>query len=355
MQETQQTEHPELYKANDVLKNLLKFDASSPSFPGQEKQMALENIVDRLESIQLTPQDTSNLIFFYQHVPAAVTDLFCEQVVNHPPAEDEAPAKWGSVVDTEEKAEPRQNFDLKWKHCVIDIPLLTYNFLFNQNGIRREEFKHFRPDLVFSAALLHDLTRFEQLDKTNSWNDSYFEHGDAAEAKILEARSLYDQFSVTEVNAIAKAAKYHNKLAIDRDDPEFGNNPESLELTKLMRDIDKSAILLGFDGIYNLKKQIEQHDKYEHGKINPKAWGSFMQDQVIRNEDADTVSSQWIYYLAWLNDLSYKHSKELFFNVIVPVLMTYLVQEKEAGYVSDEEMKTVGEKLNQHVMRLASK
>ena len=86
-------------------------------------------------------------------------------------------------------------------------------------------------ELVRVCALLHDIARFEQYTKYQTFEDSKtFDHGDKG-AEILEENSITNEI-------ILDAVKYHNKYEI----PAYLPNRNKLFL-KIIRDADKVDIL----------------------------------------------------------------------------------------------------------------
>ena len=92
--------------------------------------------------------------------------------------------------------------------------------------------------LATIIGLLHDIGRFEQINKYKTFNDlKSFDHGDYG-SHIL-SNELKDFFSIDDhYNTIVNAVKYHNKFRVDSDLDE-----ETLLYTKLVRDADKVDIL----------------------------------------------------------------------------------------------------------------
>ena len=132
----------------------------------------------------------------------------------------------------------------------------TSNYDLNRHNIKNKYYHSFRVEklakqiaeslnlddesikLATVIGLLHDIGRFEQLDKYSTFNDfNSFDHGDYG-AQIL-SNELKDYFSIdVHFNTIVNAVKYHNKFSVDSDLDE-----EILFYTKLVRDADKVDIL----------------------------------------------------------------------------------------------------------------
>ena len=118
---------------------------------------------------------------------------------------------------------------------------------------------HLHPDAVDSIwllGLLHDIARFEQAKRFNSFVDTdEFEHGKQG-VKILFQDKLIRQFDIDEkyYNLIEKAIFYHNKLKVENCSSEI----EQL-YCNIIRDADKIDIFYQVDKnfeFYHLKEDI---------------------------------------------------------------------------------------------------
>ena len=102
--------------------------------------------------------------------------------------------------------------------------------------------EHFAPrelELLFYTAYLHDLSRFEQFVRFQTFNDLVsFDHGDRSRELVCELDILPRTFSSREKQFILTGVGYHNKREIPKD-------LEGVERKLLLavRDADKMDIL----------------------------------------------------------------------------------------------------------------
>lgn len=103
-----------------------------------------------------------------------------------------------------------------------------------------EQFDDDTRFLASLCALFHDIARFEQVKRFNTFNDylSGFDHGTEA-VRILFAQDLLKDLTPAQRITVAAAVEFHNKIAI----PDGVLAPGALRFAHLTRDADKLAIL----------------------------------------------------------------------------------------------------------------
>ncbi len=149
--------------------------------------------------------------------------------------------------------------------------------------------------LAITIAYLHDIGRFEQIVKTDSFKDSITDHAENG-ADLLFKRNLIENFKVDKeyYDIIEKAVRLHNKLKLSND---LSEREEFF--AKLIRDADKIDIFRVNNKFY--KKYFEQmplkvnlDDFYKHREINVKN----------TNSKTDALLCQ----MAFIFDLNFKES-----------------------------------------------
>ena len=77
-----------------------------------------------------------------------------------------------------------------------------------------EAFPPEQARLAVRAALLHDLSRFEQFSRFRSFNDAEsFDHGDRS-AELAVSRRCLDDLTQPEQDDVLAAIRVHNKVAV---------------------------------------------------------------------------------------------------------------------------------------------
>ena len=104
----------------------------------------------------------------------------------------------------------------------------------------RENFSGEELFLASLCALFHDIARFEQVKRFNTFNDtlSDFDHGYEA-TRILLERNFLKELSPAQRICVLASVEFHNKIAI----PEGVCGAFALKFARLTRDADKLAIL----------------------------------------------------------------------------------------------------------------
>jgi len=96
-----------------------------------------------------------------------------------------------------------------------------------------------QKEMAYLMGLLHDLGRFEQAIKYDTFNDlQSLDHGDFGSELLFEKGLIREFISDTKYdNILCKAIKYHNKFAIGEE-----CNKDEILFSKIIRDADKLDI-----------------------------------------------------------------------------------------------------------------
>lgn len=188
-------------------------------------------------------------------------------------------------------------------------------------------------------ALLHDIGRFEQLKRYNSFDDRIIDHAILG-VEILKEQDFIREF-VTDPQydeTIYTALYNHNTFAIN---PEVQGN--QLLHTQIIRDADKLdnyrvKVEEKFETLFDIS-QFELEDEL----ITPKIAQEFRHNHLIMSSDRKTHLDMWLSYLAFMFDLNFEASKqfiiendytEILFTRVTPkdpsTLETYLQLKKIA-------------------------
>lgn len=159
-------------------------------------------------------------------------------------------------------------------------------------------------DLACLIALLHDIGRFEQLKRYNSFYDNLtVDHADFG-VKLLFEDKLIEKFSNNRDNdaVIYKAIKNHNKFAI-----ESGLNERELMHAKIIRDADKIDNLeikctLPLEPIFDKTKE-----EIEKQTISDAVYQSFLNHQTVLSSTRKTDLDVWVSHFSFVFDLNYRY------------------------------------------------
>lgn len=170
-------------------------------------------------------------------------------------------------------------------------------------GLSQEEI-----DLAWEIGMLHDIGRFEQLRRF----DTFFDHLSIDHAKfgadLLFQEGLMERFDDTHENdgLIEKAVRYHSLYRL----PEDLTEKERL-FCQIIRDADKVDIYranyeTGLDVVYHVTKE-----ELKNSLITPEVYEVFCEERAIPRDIRKTVADNLVGHVALSFELVYPKSREL--------------------------------------------
>ena len=154
-------------------------------------------------------------------------------------------------------------------------------------------------DLASYCGLLHDIGRFEQWKRYETYDDlKSLDHGKLG-CEILKKNNFINQFTTNNHNTILKAVYYHNKYNVPKTISE--RNRLFINIT---RDADKLDILyLCTDGGRVVKT--------ENSIIRKKVMQELMKKHQIRNKDSISKADEIGVRLGFIFDINCKKSYQI--------------------------------------------
>ena len=185
--------------------------------------------------------------------------------------------------------------DLKFRHTLGVINVIEY--ISEELGLSQTDI-----DLAKLIALLHDIGRFEQAIKYDSFEDyQTMDHAQLAD-KILFENGLIRKFIDTTKydNTISKAILNHNRLNIEE-----GLEEKKLLHAQLIRDADKLDNFRvrandNFEDIFD-----SSLEGLEQSEITDKIYEDFMNSRMIISTERNHPADFWISYLAYIFDINF--------------------------------------------------
>jgi hypothetical protein len=156
-----------------------------------------------------------------------------------------------------------------------------------------------------SLAVFHDIGRFEQFSKYNTFRDMIKDHA-LLGAKTLEGLEILDTLSSEERNVIINSVKYHNIYELSSDE-----NPRVLLFSKLIRDADKLDLF---------ELHVKEHELH---KLTPNPISDFFPDtgqysisilddiikkRNIKGSQVKTYDDVKLLELSWIFDVNFKYA-----------------------------------------------
>lgn len=186
-------------------------------------------------------------------------------------------------------------------------------------------------ELAKLIALLHDIGRFEQLKRFDSFLDAKtIDHADLGVQILKENNFIRTFIQDSQYNSIIlKAIKNHNKLKVQE-----GLTQKELLHANIIRDADKTDNFRvktedRFEDILHANREL-----LENSKVSEHIYNNFMNNQIIIHTDRVEFLDYWISYLAFLFDFNFtsglKYIKEKdYVNKIVDRLDYKIPDSKE--------------------------
>jgi len=151
--------------------------------------------------------------------------------------------------------------------------------------------------LTKTICLLHDIGRFRQIKKYNTFIDSESEDHAELGLKVIKENKLLE--NIDEKQIIIDSIKYHNKISY--------KVPELKEPTntyvKLIRDADKVDI---FRIVIQKKYYINLDKEY-----NKKCYEDFINEKEVDINDVKTNLDKLIMDLSWIYGINYEETFDL--------------------------------------------
>ncbi len=166
---------------------------------------------------------------------------------------------------------------------------------------KKLDFHEEEIQLCMIVGLLHDIGRFEQWKRYQTYVDNQsIDHGDLG-AELLEDEAFMRKFNSNKNwdFIIRKAVKYHNKYHL----PDFSNDLEE-KVCKIVRDADKIDIMYLF-----ASGEIEMNIKEE--KISPKVEEEIHRRCLVSLKNRKNSVDKIVAILAFIFDVEYQESMKI--------------------------------------------
>jgi len=154
------------------------------------------------------------------------------------------------------------------------------------------------------AALLHDIGRFEQYRRFNTFVDDQSVDHARLGRDILNDQACLDQLAPNDADLIKRVVLYHNRAFLPENESE-----DCLFLTRLLRDADKLDIWFVVTSYYAEMKQ-KRNTTLELGLpdtpgISDKVHKSLMNRTVVLKEHMQNLNDFKLLQMGWVFDLNF--------------------------------------------------
>ncbi len=161
--------------------------------------------------------------------------------------------------------------------------------------------------MALTAALLHDIGRFEQFKVYQTFSDSKSENHAALGVKVIQQNNILSELTPSCSQQIIQAVAHHNALHIPKD-----LDQNTKKLAKLIRDADKIDIFKVMADLYvdkiPDKTSFITHYLRDDKKLNAKRTQEVLAQQLVDLKHVKTLNDMKLFQISWIFDLNYSIS-----------------------------------------------
>lgn len=175
-----------------------------------------------------------------------------------------------------------------------------------------------------TAALFHDIGRFEQFTKYQTYDDKISENHALLSIQVLETEKILDILEPNEKELILRAIKFHNVYELP-----LNESNECLMFCKLVRDADKVDIYKVLTDYYD-HLDTDPNPAIEHYLPMTETYSRLIIENIINNNNFNSklIKCRYdmrLFVLSWVFDINYSISLKLirkrdYINKILKVL-----------------------------------
>lgn len=203
---------------------------------------------------------------------------------------------------TDLTVEQNKNFQIKKEHSHRVAEII--NWLSQKLKLSDEDKKN-----AFLCGIFHDIGRFSQLVKYNTFNDSKSVDHAEYSVEILKNKSILDKLECSDLEAVYYAIQWHNKFGL----PEKTEDKKLL-LAQILRDADKLDILKVITDYYSQRNSEPNHtltwELPKGTKVSEAVAKNALAGKLVQKKDVVSEMDIKIMQLSWVFDLNFKFSVE---------------------------------------------
>ena len=194
------------------------------------------------------------------------------------------------------------NYDIQNEHIARKIGHSIRVMEISANIAKDLKLNNEQIELAKIIGLLHDIARFEQWKRYETFKDSKScDHGDLG-VEILQGNDFIRKF--VEENKYDKiiltAIKNHNKYKIEE-----GLTEEELLFSKIIRDADKLDIM--YEGVEMLWKDEQEIKEIEQSDITQEVYNQFISEQTINRIYSRLPADRLLCFIGFIFDINFKY------------------------------------------------
>ena len=192
----------------------------------------------------------------------------------------------------------QRNFDLKIYH--------TKKVCENAAGLAEDlELKEAELFVIKTAALFHDIGRFEQYHRYNTFVDKHSKDHAELGVEVLDHEGFLKDLPAELKTPVVTAIRFHNKLEV----PQHLTEHEEF-FTRLLRDADKLDIFRVVTEYYEQQKSGEHNEAIVLGLPDDKFYSKAVIDdilnrEIVKSQDLKTINDFKLLQMAWVFDINF--------------------------------------------------
>lgn len=195
------------------------------------------------------------------------------------------------------------NLEVKANHCrKVSNEIVG---LAKHLGLKQEEIL-----LAETIGLFHDIGRFKQYVKYQTFSDSKSQNHADLGVEVLKEYQLLKDLSASEQEIIYKSIINHSRAEIIPDEKD-----QVIFFSKLIRDADKLDIWRLITEYYMIKEQQENGENKtlelelpDNAEITDAVLEAIINKKVVLKESLKTLNDFKLLQIAWIFDLNFKYS-----------------------------------------------
>ena len=158
-------------------------------------------------------------------------------------------------------------------------------------------------ELAYICAIFHDIGRFEQVRRYDTFLDHLSVDHAQLGCEVLEENGFLKELSTKEQEIILTAIRNHNRFRIEE-----GLDEETLLFCKLIRDADKCDIFRVFACEEMVDTMGETIEQVAQEKVTESVYNSIFAHHCIKKEERQTGLDKWVSFLGFLFDMYFDES-----------------------------------------------
>ena len=164
--------------------------------------------------------------------------------------------------------------------------------------------------LAETAALLHDIGRFEQYRKYKTFSDVRSENHALLGVKVIRENKILEDMDSEKARVILRAVEYHNKAGLPGSE-----NGRDLFFMKLLRDADKvdiwHVVTEYYGNAHKHRNPTIELNLPDKPHISDSVCRSLMKGNIVQMGDLKTLNDFKLLQIGWIYDVNFRRTFQI--------------------------------------------